>query len=216
MKTQFVITTLVAALLGCGSTLAQVGGTGISPLSATSPLAIGSGSPVAPTGIPLGATEMTAPGTSPAPSTTMSCSTAGGPTSQTATPLFDGGGMAGVATSACAGTGSAGTGGAGTGGAGTAGAGLSMPTISTLQAGRAGIPLGSTEIGSAGLSPPPPVSTMFVSPIVPSTTAPLSTMGSPPSMTATPPCPVTGTFPDGSTTRQARSGSGGTTIVPGC
>jgi hypothetical protein len=76
--------------------------------------------------------------------------------------------------------------------------------------------LGSTEMGSAGLSPPPPVSTMFISPIVPSTTAPLSTMGSPPSMTATPPCPVTGTFPDGSTTRQARSSAGGTTVAPGC
>ncbi len=211
MKTQFVITTLAAALLGCGSTLAQVGGMGTSALSATSPLAIGSGSPVAPTGIPLGATEMTAPGTSPAPPTTMSCSTTGGPTSQTATPLFDGGGMTGAATSVCAGTG-----GTGTAGAGTASTGSSMPTLSTLQAGRTGIPLGSTEIGSAGLSPPPPVSTMFVSPIVPSTTAPLSTMGSPPSMTATPPCPVTGTFPDGSTTRQARSGSGGMTIVPGC
>src|SRR5229473_4712953 len=179
MKTQFVITTLAAALLGCGSTLAQVGGTGTSPLSATSPLAIGSGSPVAPTGIPLGATEMTAPGTSPAPPTTMSCSTTGGQMSQTATPLFDGGGMPGGATSACAGTGGAGTGGAGTGGAGTggagtAGAGSSMPTLSTLQAGRAGIPLGSTEIGSLGLSPPPPVSTIFISPIVPPTTAPLS------------------------------------------
>src|SRR5229473_229187 len=181
MKTQFVITTLAAALLGCGSTLAQVGGMGTSALSATSPLAIGSGSPVAPTGIPLGATEMTAPGTSPAPPTTMSCSTTGGPTSQTATPLFDGGGMTGAATSVCAGTG-----GTGTAGAGTASTGSSMPTLSTLQAGRTGIPLGSTE------------------------------MGSPPSMTATPPCPVTGTFPDGSTTRQARSGSGGMTIVPGC
>src|SRR5260370_11919308 len=88
MKTQFVITTLAAALLGCGSTLAQVGGMGTSALSATSPLAIGSGSPVAPTGIPLGATEMTAPCTSPTPPTTLSCSTTGGPTSQTATPLF--------------------------------------------------------------------------------------------------------------------------------
>jgi hypothetical protein len=57
---------------------------------------------------------------------------------------------------------------------------------------------------------------MFVSPMVPSTTTPLSTMASPPSMTTTPPCPVTGTFPDGSTTRQVRSGSGGTTSAPGC
>jgi hypothetical protein len=209
MKIHFAMTTLAAILVGGGSVLAQVGGTGTSPLSATSPLAIGSGSPVAPTGIPLGATEMAAPGTSPAPLSTMGmlgCSGAAGSTSQTATPLFDGGGMAGAGSSACAGTGSAGAGSAGS----------SMPTLSTLQAGRAGIPLGSTEIGSSGLSPPPPVSTMFVSPIVPSTTAPLSTMGSPPLMTATPPCPVTGTFPDGSTTRQVRMGSGGTTSAPGC
>src|SRR6267154_1865334 len=214
MKMQIVMATLAATLLAGGSTLAQVSGTGASPLGATSPLAMGSGSPVAPTGIPLGATEMTAPGTSPAPLSTMGmpgCTGAAGSTSQTANPLFDGGGMAGTGSSACAGTGSAGT-----GSGGAASAGSSMPTLSTLQAGRAGIPLGSTEMGSAGLSPPPPVSTMFISPIVPSTTAPLSTMGSPPSMTATPPCPVTGTFPDGSTTRQARSGSGGTTIVPGC
>ena len=209
MKMQFVMTTLAAALLGCGSALAQVGGMGTSPLNTASPLAIGSGSPVAPTGIPLGATEMTAPGTSPAPLSTMGmpgCSAAAGSTSQTAPPLFDGGGMAGAGSSACTATGSA--------GAGSAGA--SMPTLPTLQAGRAGIPLGATEIGSAGLSPLPPVSTMFVSPIVPSTTAPLSTTANPPSMTATPPCPVTGTFPDGTTTRQARSGAGGTTIVPGC
>ena len=214
MKMQFVMATLAATLLGCGSTLAQVSGTGASPLGATSPLAMGSGSPVAPTGIPLGATEMTAPGTSPAPLSTMGmlgCSGAAGSASQTAIPLFDGGGMAGAGSSACAGTGSAGTGSAGAGSAGS-----SMPTLSTLQAGRAGIPLGATEIGSAGLSPPPPVSTMFVSPIVPSTIAPLSTMGSPPLMTATPPCPVAGTFPDGSTTRQVRMNSGGTTSAPGC
>ena len=208
MNLQFVMATLAATLLGCGSTLAQVGGTGTSPLGATSPLAMGSGSPVASTGIPLGATEMAAPGTSPAPLSTMNmlgCSDAAGSTSQTATPLFDGGGMAGAGSSACAATGSAGAGSAGS----------SMPTLSTLQAGRANIPLGSTEIGSAGLSPLPPILTMFVSPIVPSTAAPLSTMGSLPS-TAAPPCPVTGTFPDGSTTRQVRMGSGGTTSAPGC
>src|SRR5258707_248442 len=149
MKIQIVMATLAATLLAGGSTLAQVGGTGTSPLGATSPLSMGSGSPVAPTGIPLGATEMTAPGTSPAPLSTMGmpgCTGAAGSTSQTANPLFDGGGMAGTGSSACAGTGSG----------GAASAGSSMPTLSTLQAGRAGIPLGSTEMGSAGLSPPPP------------------------------------------------------------
>jgi hypothetical protein len=200
MKMHFAMTTLAAILVGGGSVLAQVGGTGTSPLSATSPLAIGSGSPVAPAGIPLGATEMTAPGTSPAPSSTMSCSSAAGPTSQTATALFDGGGMA-AASSACVGTGSAAS---------------SMPAPSTLRAGRAGIPLGSTEMDSPGLSPLPPISTTFVSPIVPSTASPLSTIGSAPPMAATPPCPVTGVFSSSVTLRGARSSAAGTTAAPGC
>src|SRR5258707_9750956 len=152
MKIQIVMATLAATLLAGGSTLAQVGGTGTSPLGATSPLSMGSGSPVAPTDIPLGATEMTAPGTSPAPLSTMGmlgCSAAAGATSQTATPLFDGGGMAGAGSSACTATGSAGAGSAGS----------SMPTLSTLQAGRGGIPSGAPQSGSPGLRPPPPRST---------------------------------------------------------
>lgn len=66
---RFVMTTLAAVLLGCGSALAQVGGMSISPgpspLGITSPLGIGPGSPVAPAGIPLGATELAPPGVSP-------------------------------------------------------------------------------------------------------------------------------------------------------
>jgi hypothetical protein len=201
MKMHLVMAALAVSLLGGSSASAQVGGVGTSPLGAASPLAMGPAVPVAPTGIPLGATEMTTPGTSPAPSSAMGaigCSSAGGPTSQAAAPLFDGGGVAGAASSGCAGTGAGGS---------------SMPALPTLRAGRAGIPLGSTELGNAGLSPAPPVSTMFVSPIVPSVTAP--TMDTAPGAAAVPPCPVTGTFPDGSTTRQTRS-SAGTTGVPGC
>lgn len=203
MKMHLVMLTLAASLLGGISASAQVGGVGTSPLGAASPLIMGSGVPVAPTGIPLGATEMTTPGIGPAPSAatgTLNCSNAGGPTSQAAAPLFDGGGTAGAASSACA---------------GPANAGSSMPALPTLRAGRAGIPLGSTELGDAGLSLPPPASTMFVSPIVPSVTTPLSTMDTAPGAAVAPPCPVTGTFPDGSTTRQTRS-SAGTTGVPGC
>jgi hypothetical protein len=201
-KAHFAAVTLAASLLGCGSVLAQVA-VGPSSLGPTSPLAITPGMAVAPTGIPFGATEMTTPGTSPAPPAamgTLDCSTAEGPTSQAVTPLFDGGGTTGTASSACA---------------GTAGAGASMPALPMLRAGRAGIPLGSTELGNAGLSPLPSASTMFVSPIVPSVTTPLSTMDTAPATSATPPCAVTGTFPDGSTTRQTRSAAG-TTGVPGC
>jgi hypothetical protein len=54
---------LAAVLLDCGSAFAQVGGMSIShgpPLGVTSPLGLGSGSPVPPTRIPMGATELAA------------------------------------------------------------------------------------------------------------------------------------------------------------
>ncbi len=201
MKTPIVLVTLAASFLGCSAAFAQAGGVGSPPMNATSPLAIGPGMAVGPTGIPLGATEMTTPGISPAPSAmgTMGCSGTAGPTSSAASPLFDGGGMGG-ASSACAGMG---------------GAAPSMPAQSTLQVGRTGIPLGSTELGSAGLSPPPPVSPMFVSPVVPPTAAPLAPMGAPPMTGVTPPCPVTGAFSDSVTVRGARS-SAGAAGPPGC
>src|ERR1700759_1545269 len=130
-KAHVAAVTLAASLLGCGSVQAQVA-VGPSSLGATSPLAKAPGMAVAPTGIPFGATEMATPGPSPAPPAatgTLDCSTAGGPTSQAVSPLFDGGETAGTASGACA---------------GTAGAGSSMPTLPTLRSGRAGIPLGST------------------------------------------------------------------------
>src|SRR5438105_4585271 len=58
MVTRFVVATLVAALLDCGSAYAQVGGMSISPgpaLGFTSPLGVGPGSRVAPTRTPMGA-----------------------------------------------------------------------------------------------------------------------------------------------------------------
>lgn len=201
MKMHIVIAAMAASLLGANLALAQVGGMGNSPMGATSPLALGAGSPVAPVGIPLGATEMATPGISPAPPPTMGamgCTGVGGPTSPSTAPLFDGGGMA-AASGACASTGSAGT---------------SMPVQSMLGTGRANIPLGSTELGNAGLSPAPPVSTMFISPIGPSMATPSATMDALPSPAA-PPCPVTGAFSDSVTVRGARSASG---VIgsPGC
>jgi hypothetical protein len=213
MKMLFTTATLTAALVSCGSTLAQVGAIGTQPLAPTTPLAIGTSGPVGSTGIPLGATELAAPGMSPAPPATigtMGCSSPSGSTSQTATAQFDGGGMA-VTSSTCGGTG-----GATTGGAAADSTGSSMPHLSTLQAGPANIPLGSTELASPGLSPLPPVSTTFVSPIIPSMTAPLSTLGVSPSTTLAPPCPVIGSFPDGATTRQSRTSSATNSAGPGC
>jgi len=103
-------------------------------------------SPVGPVGVPLGATELAAPGLSPAPSDAMGCTA-----SQTGAPLFDGGGLPSTAT-VC-----------GQGGNMMS----SMPTPPTVGNPRAGIPLGSTEIASPGLSPLPAPITPFVSPPVP-------------------------------------------------
>jgi hypothetical protein len=200
MKGHLVMANLAVFLLGVGAASAQVGGPGPSALGATSPLSMGSGMQVAPTGIPLGATEMATPGTSPAPSADLGCASAAGPTSQSGTSLFDGGGMAGAASGACATTG---------------GAGSSMPVPARLATGRAGIPLGSTEIGNLGLSPPPPVSTTFVPLVMPPFSSPLTTLGSPPSAAAAPPCPVTGAFSDSATVRGARS-SAATAGMSGC
>ncbi len=96
------------ALFACNVAMAQVSGMA-SPtptLSATSPLGIGVGSSVPPTGIPLGSTEIASPGISPQPAYSTgtiampgsgtSCSTLGtspsGMYGSTAT--YDGGGMA--------------------------------------------------------------------------------------------------------------------------
>jgi hypothetical protein len=187
----------VMALLSCGSAFAQVGGMSISPgspLGVTSPLGIGPGTPVAPTGIPLGATQLVSPGVSPLTSGTSplgltassitTCSGVGGSMPQTSfglasstngttSGIFDGGGTAGTASGACAATASSSL-------AGPA-ASASSPTGmgSASSVGRIGIPLGSTELGAGGLSPPP--ATLPANP-----SAPVLTLG-------TTPCPTIGT-----------------------
>src|SRR5262249_48291558 len=60
------LSTLAAVtILSCGTAPAQVGGLGLPPLGFTSPLGIGPAPSVAPTGVPLGATELASPGVSP-------------------------------------------------------------------------------------------------------------------------------------------------------
>src|SRR5690348_14065386 len=114
MMTRF--TMAIAAVLSiCGSAYAQVGGVSISPgppLGFTSPLGLGPGSPVGPSKIPMGATELASPavsplisGTSPmSPAASATCGASSPGTSAgtgsssttgasgTATALFDGGG----------------------------------------------------------------------------------------------------------------------------
>src|SRR5229473_1822156 len=141
------------ALFACNVAMAQVSGMA-SPtptLSATSPLGIGVGSSVPPTGIPLGSTEIASPGISPQPAYSTgtiampgsgtSCSTLGtspsGMYGSTAT--YDGGGMAmGTTTS---------------------------PTTPGGAA-RTGLPLGSTEIGNLGVSSGAVVPTPSVLPTI--------------------------------------------------
>jgi hypothetical protein len=211
--TRLLMVAVTAVLLSYGSAFAQVGGTSISPgpspLGMTSPLGIGPGSAVPPTGLRLGATELptlgvspTTSGTSPLPPTMRSLTTCGGiggsipqasygvassstgTTSGTGTSsagpssstlLFDGGSTAGTASGTCAGAAASSL-------AGPA-ASASSPTGmgSTSTVGRIGIPLGSTELGVGGISPPPAIPT-------PNPSAPQSTLG-----TTTSPCPTTGT-----------------------
>ena len=224
MMTRFAVATTAAVLSGCWPAYAQVGGTGIFPgpaLGMTSPLGVGPGSPVAPTRIPMGATELTSSGVSPLTSGASplglaiggiaTCSGAGGSLPQASpgmgasmpgtsfntgmstagtvgsTTIFDGGGTSGSASGTCAGT-------AGAPSAGSAAPSTGMGSTSSVS--RLGIPLGSTEIGVGGLSPPsvaltpnPLAPLMTLTPLVvtPNPTAPLSTLGS------TAPCLTTGT-----------------------
>jgi hypothetical protein len=102
------IAAIFPTLLVCNVAMAQMSGMA-SPtptIGATSPLGMGTGSAVTPTGIPLGSTEIASPGVSPAPGdatgtiampgSATSCSTLGtAPSSMFgSTASFDGGGVA--------------------------------------------------------------------------------------------------------------------------
>jgi hypothetical protein len=214
MVTRFAMAALVAVLLDCGPAYAQVGISPGPPLGFTSPLGLGPGSPVAPTGTPMGATELTTSAVSPLISgtspmnpatstgTTCGASSAGSSAglggspmsgaSGTATAVFDGGGMTGSASGTCGASGA----GSSTGTAPMASSGTGMGSSSSV--GPVGIPLGSTEMRGGGLSPPsvalttnplaPPSTLTPLAGMPPSNpSAPVSTLGS------TAPCPPTAT-----------------------
>ncbi|WP_210324900.1 hypothetical protein [Bradyrhizobium campsiandrae] len=119
-------------------------------MPSTSPLNTGS---MRPEGIPLGSTEIATPGVSPiTPSQGMTnCPASGNAGSSGA--LFDGGGLSGSSSLTCA----------------NGMTSQSAQPSSTSTVGRVGIPLGSTEIGGAGISPsvqvPGPNSTVGTIPI---------------------------------------------------
>ena len=164
MMMRFAMAT-AAVLLGCGSAYAQapLSTSPLPPLGLTSPLGIPN-APVGHTGVPLGATELATPGVSPttsgaspmleAPcvSSTPPAAIGGSTTGASAgmgssvpglssTALFDGGSMSATAPTTCA-----------------ASATASPPLASSMGPGSSvsmvGIPLGSTELGGGGLSPP--------------------------------------------------------------
>jgi hypothetical protein len=174
--------------LGIGAA-APVGATGL-PLGATelstpgvSPMTSGSSASSAMTtpsvcSSTMGAMQTAASGvgnsTSATPGSLPGESSATGAISGTSapTPLFDGTGIAGTASGTCA---------SATTASSSPTASASSPTVgSRTTVGRAGIPLGSTELGTGGLSPLPDPTLQSQSTVVP--TGP-----------STVPCPTTGT-----------------------
>jgi len=140
------------AWLVSSSAIAQTTVPGMQPpggMLATSPLNPQSTRPV---GIPLGSTEIATPGISPINpmQSTMGCTASSNTASSGA--LFDGGGLSGTSSTNCSGS-----------------SVTVSPVPSSSTVGRVGIPLGSTEIGGAGISPtvpvPGPTSTVGTAPI---------------------------------------------------
>lgn len=143
-----------AGWMGCDPASAQAMTSGVPQppgMGTTSPFTLGSGSTVAPVGIPLGSTEIATPGLSPAAPPIGVGSTFGNPacsgsgnSSQSSGAPFDGGGFSGGTSVSCA-------------PAGDMSASGPVLSGSGSSVGRVGIPLGSTELGGAGLSSAAPV-----------------------------------------------------------
>jgi len=177
---RILIVAIQAALIGCIPAAAQVGGVGIPTpgIAATSPLGMTPGLSVSPTGIPMGATELASPGLSPTTDGTIgmagfgtTCSAMASPSSGTSgSSTYDGGGM-GVGTGTSL-PGSAVV-------CGTSSSTASAPAMSSTSPGggaRTGIPMGSVELGSAGISP------LVVVPVPSATPSTMGTILSSPTM----------------------------------
>jgi hypothetical protein len=176
--------TVAIAALGCSPAFAQVGGTSVPTpgIAATSPLGMSgssqTGTSVGPTGIPLGATELTSPGispmlTDPAGMMGSTCSVDGSASTGisggiSGVSTYDGGGLA--------------VGGGMLGGSAAPCSAASSGVASSASpsgASRTGIPLGSVEIGSAGVSP------LITLPAPAASSSPMGTLGSSPSTMGT-------------------------------
>lgn len=163
------IASILATLLGSNPVFAQVGGIGSpSPgMGLTSPFGMSSAAgPVGAAGLPLGATELATPGLSPAPPSTLGsgftiCSAVVGASSNSASGLFDGGGVgtsAGASPTAMGETNSTSASvcnqASGAGSAGTLQSTTTSPG-SGAPLGIGTIPMGSTELDRGGVSPTP-------------------------------------------------------------
>jgi hypothetical protein len=177
------------------------------PLGITTPLGIGPGAPVAPAGVPLGATQLSSPGVSPAlagivpqnaisGNTTVCTGTVSATGMSSPAPLFDA--SAGTVSGTCA-TPSVSV---SANPAGSASSPTGMGTVAAV--GRVGIPMGSAELDPGGLSLPPPAtsltSTLPVATAVPTTPLMLSPVGATTSSSST-------TMSPSSTTPQTTSTS---------
>jgi multidrug efflux system membrane fusion protein len=169
MKTSMrrALTAAMAAMaFGAAPALAQSAMGAPTPgIAATSPLGMAGDSPVPPTGIPLGATELASPGISPEAGAAMGMPVNAAPCAADAAQTsglsgagatYDGGGV-GMGVAMGAGMGSSLPTTSPTVACGAAVAGSPSPSsaaVSVLQGGmRTGIPLGSLEIDSGGVSP---------------------------------------------------------------
>jgi hypothetical protein len=157
---------LLAAGMWLAQANAQTTTTGMQPPSgmvAISPLNAGSPPAVPTTGIPLGSTELATPGISPVPGLGAANGGCAGSGSPAPGMLFDGGGLSGGPSTSCL---------------PQQDAGVSSSSAPTSSVGRAGIPLGSVELGGAGLSPAPSILSTIppsMSSVSPGGTAPCST-----------------------------------------
>jgi hypothetical protein len=189
------IATLAVTFLCSSPAFSQVGGMA-SPtpgIAATSPLGMAPGALVPQTGIPLGATELASPGLIPVTNGIAgmagygtTCSASGSPTSGTSgTGTYDGGGMAlgmGIglpgSTATCTSPGN------------SASSTAATSSMTPSSVARPGIPLGSVEIGNAGISPLVTIPTPSASPSAFGTLSPIpsttSTLGAPPATVGAP------------------------------
>jgi hypothetical protein len=199
MMRRALVAAIVTLQFGSTSLFAQAGGIGVPTpaIAATSALGTLPGSPVPQTGIPLGATELALPGLSPLVGT-MAGMNGFGATCTAMTGQLPGSSGTGTSGSGMSGSSTFDGGGlsmgAGASSLGSAqicstgsGAGASAPPSPLVSGGvaRTGIPLGSVEIGNAGVSPlvvvPTPASSTPASP----TLLPSTTMGNPGSLSPT-------------------------------